>query len=887
MSSPFSCGPAWWVGTALALAAATAVAQPLKLHVPSPDWRDQVVYFVMTDRFDDGDPANNDQGAGEYDPKSNAHYNGGDFAGLRRRLDYIAGLGATTLWITPPVAQLWWDGSAKYGGYHGYWASNFLQVDPHLGSLDDYKALSGDLHGRGMYLMQDIVLNHTGNFFRYPRGDWRASDPARGWQANLQARPVTAPTQPPFDQNDPRNPAHRAAGIYHWTPEISDFKNPQQLLNWQLSELDDLNTENPAVRRALRQSYGHWLREVGVDAFRVDTAFYVPPALFTDFLHSTDPAAPGISQVARATGRRDFYSVGEGFVTDAPFATTALRRIERYVRGPKREPLLPGMLNFTLYGSLGDVLARGAPTAVLGHRITSMMRLHSDPHRLATFVDNHDVDRFLAGGSEAGLRQALLAIMTLPGIPVIYYGTEQGFTAQRAAMFAAGVDSGGRDRFDTTHPLYQTIAKLTALRREHRLFSRGVPTVLQASAIGPGVIAWRMQHGRDAALVVLNTADSPTLLHDLPTGLAAGTALQPLLALDGQPATLRTGAGGRLTAELPARSGQVWRLPVDAPADAAAANRHAASPLAAAPLAVTQARPSRDGNQLQASGRAPAGSRLRLVADGDLAGATTVQADAQGRWQATLDTARLRAGVTHQLVAWQAGDGDAGGLASAPRPFRLQRAWTLLADQADPVDDDRGPEGAAGTYVYPTDASWRGHGQMDLRRAQVWRSGAALKIRLTLAQLVREWGAPNGFDHLALTLFFSQPGRPEGATVMPQQQASLPAGPDGQRWQHRLRVGGWSNAFYSAAGADAANEGTPLSPAAEVEADRARRTITLTLPAGSLGPAEALAGLRIHVTTWDHDGGYRALGPQPGGHTVGGADPAGPKVMDAMTITLP
>jgi carbohydrate-binding DOMON domain-containing protein len=176
---------------------------------------------------------------------------------------------------------------------------------------------------------------------------------------------------------------------------------------------------------------------------------------------------------------------------------------------------------------------------------------------------------------------------------------------------------------------------------------------------------------------------------------------------------------------------------------------------------------------------------------------------------------------------------------------------------------------------------------MDLRRAEVWRSGAALKIRLTLAQLVREWGAPNGFDHLALTLFFSQPGRSDGASVLPQQQASLPGSEQGLRWQHRLRVGGWANALYGAAGADAANEGTPLSPAAEVEADRRRRTVTLTLPAGSLGPAEALAGLRIHVTTWDHDGGYRPLGPQPGGHTVGGADPAGPKVMDAMTITLP
>jgi len=184
------------VALALALAMPALAQPPALLHRPSPDWRDQVLYFVMTDRFDDGDPANNDQGAGEFDPRSNAHYNGGDFQGLLRRIDYIRGLGATGLWITPPVANQWWDARARYSGYHGYWAENFMQVDKHLGTLDDYKALSQALHARGMVLVQDIVLNHTGNFFGYP-GAWSPSNPATGWTANPGARPVAAPTQPP------------------------------------------------------------------------------------------------------------------------------------------------------------------------------------------------------------------------------------------------------------------------------------------------------------------------------------------------------------------------------------------------------------------------------------------------------------------------------------------------------------------------------------------------------------------------------------------------------------------------------------------------------------------------------------------------------------------
>ena len=104
-----------------AWAAALALTAPLTaVGAPPADWRDQVLYFVLTDRFDDGDPRNNDQGRGEYRPGSPEHYQGGDFAGLRRWLDYIRGLGATGVWVTPPVANQWLDPSGHSAGYHGY-----------------------------------------------------------------------------------------------------------------------------------------------------------------------------------------------------------------------------------------------------------------------------------------------------------------------------------------------------------------------------------------------------------------------------------------------------------------------------------------------------------------------------------------------------------------------------------------------------------------------------------------------------------------------------------------------------------------------------------------------------------------------------------------------
>ncbi|MFP5374978.1 MAG: alpha-amylase family glycosyl hydrolase, partial [Gammaproteobacteria bacterium] len=478
--------------------AALALAGPAwagdgPLHLPSPDWRDAVVYFAMIDRFDDGDPGNNDQGIGEYDPADHRRYSGGDLRGLARRLDYIQGLGATALWITPPVANQWWNPGGSYGGYHGYWASDFSAIDAHYGTLDDYRALSRALHGRGMYLVQDVVVNHVGDWI----GCDREVDPdddasiARHCRLRRDAQGRSAPVQPPFDRNDPQNPAHRREAIYHFTPAIADYSDRRQELDYALADLDDLNTENEVVRRALRRAYGMWIREVGLDAFRIDTAFHVPAEFFPDFLHAEDPDAPGIERVARETGRHDFLSFGEGFGSDQPYDDKQARKLDGYMRVPGG---LPSMINFPLYGSLGDVFARGRPTAELQHRIENMLAVHADPWRMPTFVDNHDVDRFLAGAGEPALKQALLAMLTLPGIPVIYYGTEQGFTERRRSMFAGGHGSGGRDHFDPDAPLYRYLQRAIALRRDNRLFSRGTPTVLAANPARAGAIAWRTDY---------------------------------------------------------------------------------------------------------------------------------------------------------------------------------------------------------------------------------------------------------------------------------------------------------------------------------------------------------------------------------------------------------
>jgi glycosidase len=861
-----------FLGTALLLAAVsgTARAGDSPSPVASPDWRDQVIYFVMIDRFNNGDPGNDDQGTGEFDPANPAKYSGGDLQGIRQRLDYIRGLGATTIWITPPVANQWWNDHSHYGGYHGYWAENFMKVDAHFGSLADYQALARDIHGAGMTLIQDIVVNHTADYFHYP-GDVEGSDPTRGYERLTDTAGHSAPTQWPFSQNDLRDPKQRAAAIYHWTPEIVDFNDPNQLMNYQLANLDDLNTENPVVRKALRESYDYWIKQVGVDGFRVDTAFYVPPDYFADFLYARDKSAPGVMRAAAETGRNDFLVFGEGFGIDKAYDDTQEKRIDRYMRGSKGEPLMNGMLNFPLFGTANEVFARGRPTAELGYRIGRMMALHAHPERMPTFLDNHDVDRFLANGDVAALKQGLLMLMTLPGIPTIYAGTEQGFTGQRDAMFKGGYGSGGRDHFDTNSELYKYLKSAIALRRENPMLSRGTPTVMLSDEAGPGVFAYRMDYQGQSAFVMFNTSTHDVLVDKLPTGLDPGQLLVGLFAIGAPARDAVVGRRGLLTKILPPRSGQVWLA------------GPAISKLPPEPSAISFESPPPgqvDGN-LIVGGQAPGRSRIRLVVDGNLTDARIVNVDPEGHWLATVDTsAMIDPGIPHRLVAMSA-DGELA--VSDAEQFKVSRQWTLLADAADPADDDHGP---AGHYRYPSDPGWGDNHQLDIRGVRAWRSGGALKLELRMAKVSALWNPPNGFDHVAFTLYFQVPGLVGGSDVMPLQNARLP---DGMRWNRRLRAGGWALSLTSNEGATATMEGKLISPAPGLAVDATGGTITFTIPAASLGNPGSLSGLKLYATTWDYDGGYRPLQPEPGGMVFGGGQGgSGPLVMDATTvITLP
>ncbi|NOR28406.1 MAG: alpha-amylase, partial [Lutibacter sp.] len=343
----------------------------LLLHVPSPEWEDQVIYFLMIDRFNDGDQTNNNQNGGEFDQKDFRKFSGGDLQGIIDQLDYIQSLGATAIWITPPVANQWWDPINNFSGYHGYWAENFKEVDKHFGTLELYQQLSHEIHKRGMYLIQDIVLNHTGNYFQY-NGGYDKDSVELFYEDNKLSTPTTKPTQYPFNLNNPNNPEEKNANIYNWTPDILNYEDPFQKYNYQMAGLDDINTKNIKVREVLRDSYGYWVEVVGVDGFRIDTIIYVELDFWADFMNSLSTEAPGINQVAKNTGRANFLTFGETFIKSDPLLNKGDIEVASYM-GSKEKPALNSMLNYPLYYTINRVFSQGLPTKFMEYRLNTFV----------------------------------------------------------------------------------------------------------------------------------------------------------------------------------------------------------------------------------------------------------------------------------------------------------------------------------------------------------------------------------------------------------------------------------------------------------------------------------------------------------------------------------
>ncbi len=472
----------------------TSVKPALSYYGTLEPFAKEAVYFVVTDRFVNGDPLNDQREQGganrSFDRPmtcadgtvDNVGYLGGDFRGLLDSADYIRDMGFSALWITPIIDN---PNEAFSGGdpiscgssltdrgksgYHGYWGMNFYRVDEHLSSEGlGFKELADGLHAKGLKVVLDIVSNHASPGFTMPTG------------------------QPGFGQVFDAD-GRLLADHQNLAPEALDANNPLHAFfnrKKDLAQLADLNGDSPAVREYLAGAYLHWI-EQGADAFRIDTIRHQPTSYWRDFSDRIRARHPG------------FFMFGEAFDYDP-------KNIAPYT-WPENGAI--SVLDFPLKAALLEVFEKpNSSYATLEPALALNDGPFHNPYELTTFYDNHDMARMNA--TDQGFIDAHNWLFTARGIPVIYYGSEIGFMRGRAEHWGNRNFFGTeRMRDATAHPIYAALKKIAGVRKSSIALQRGLQ--LNVKLQGDHAIFYRVyQHAgvTQTALVMLNKADSAQTL---------------------------------------------------------------------------------------------------------------------------------------------------------------------------------------------------------------------------------------------------------------------------------------------------------------------------------------------------------------------------------------
>jgi glycosidase len=497
------------------------------------------IYFVMTDRFANGDTTNDNGGlTGSrsitgFDPTDKAYYHGGDFKGLTDHLQYIKGLGFTSIWMTPPVKNKYVQGNSA--AYHGYWGIDFTTIDPHLGTEADFKDFVAQAHALGMQVIVDIVVNHTADVITYPGGSTGYRDPEDYPYKNCLGKP--------FDINavagSSKFPKLCADKSFAYMPSVStankSVKKPAFLNNvtnyhnrgdsvWSGTSvfdgdffgLDDLFTEKPEVVKGWSELWASWITKFDIDGYRVDTAKHVNPQFWKVFI-------PKILTAAKSAGKKEFPIFGEVAESNPLTLSTFVK-----------EQKFQSVLDFGFQNNVTKFAVTGRGVEALAAYFNSddlYTSATTSAYSLATFLGNHDMGRigkFITDSHQdpaEALNRASLAhalLFTLRGSPVLYYGDEKGFTGSGGDQLArqdffptllpewqrevriGSAPIGTSSFFDNTNPLQQIVSELNSLLRSEPALQRGTQQIRYANE---SVLAFSRYADGQEFLIVANGAN--------------------------------------------------------------------------------------------------------------------------------------------------------------------------------------------------------------------------------------------------------------------------------------------------------------------------------------------------------------------------------------------
>jgi len=506
----------------------------------------------MPDRFNDGNPANNrgalasgQTGQSEFDPADPHLFHGGDLQGIEAKLDYLVRLGVTSIWMTPifrnRIVQSSGESLPPKAGYHGYWILDFTDVDPHFGSKEDLQRLIGRAKTYGIGTILDIVVNHTADVIQPRNGahayQYKFSNPYLDGNGKAfdDRNYINKPDFPQLDADisfsaPPTfvNEADRKIKKPDWLNDPTAYHNRgesstggESAQYGDVAGLDDLFTEQPRVVQGMIDVYSDWIENFAISGFRLDTVKHVNNEFWQRFV-------PAMQEEAARSQRKSFCIFGEIYDPDPAVLSEFVHRAN-----------MPSVLDFGFLRA-----ARGFATGVDATRkladFFAKDSYYTTPsenaYGLVTFLGNHDVGRigyFLSNDIPAASSEELLArdilahalLLFSRGIPVIYYGDEQGFTgkggdsAAREDMFGSkvpefieekriGGGNGAAPAFDENHPLFRTIREMISVRKRNPALQSGIQIVRYAED-RPGIFAVSRidRNNREETLVIFNSSE--------------------------------------------------------------------------------------------------------------------------------------------------------------------------------------------------------------------------------------------------------------------------------------------------------------------------------------------------------------------------------------------
>lgn len=427
------------------------------------DWDEAIIYFMETDRFYDGNTSNNAPypEVSDYDPNDPGKYHGGDFAGVTEKLDYLKALGVNTIWISPIVENVRHDvyndgiDGVTYYGYHGYWASDFEKLNPHLGTIEEFQTLIDEAHARGMKIMVDIVLNHAGYGLREGDTSTKAGFPTVE------------------DQN-------KFAGMFR---PLEECDESSEILS-NLSGLPDFATEDAEVRAKLIEWQTRWVSQYGIDSFRVDTVKHVEKTTWQQLKNSLTQIDPSFKMLG------EYY--GAGVENDYGYLGTGT---------------MDSLIDFG-FGSLARNFVGGQLESVEAALEVRNKAIHNGA-TLGQYLSSHDVDGLLSqlGNDTAKFKVAASLQITAKGQPIIYYGEELGQTGKNDYPYQTNRYDLDWSVANDENTMFTHYRKVLAARNAYsQVFAKGTREQV-AGSDAAGYLFFKRTYGNQHVLVGLNLGE--------------------------------------------------------------------------------------------------------------------------------------------------------------------------------------------------------------------------------------------------------------------------------------------------------------------------------------------------------------------------------------------